>query len=143
MTTSTDGILCYGYILPDEGLPWQTDKYDNDFEKWYYSEVVPFKFAINWDSADSILRQQYFDKKWEFKQTNPLPGELVNYCSRDYPLYIIATEEHRCNKGKPVEITYRNFYNRDKANKLREFLLKYKIIEKTEKASWWLCSYQE
>jgi hypothetical protein len=63
MTTSTDGILCYGYIISEDvELPWQTEEYDNDFDYWYYKEVVPFKepFELTSDTAPP-LRELYFN----------------------------------------------------------------------------------
>lgn len=143
MTTSTEGILCYGYILPDEGLPWQTDDYEDDFEEWYYSEVVPFNFSIDWDSADSILRKQYFDKKWEFKQANPAPFKLVNYCSWDYPMFILAVVREEATKGNPTIINPVELleYSEKDIQELKEFAVKYNLIDETDKPQWWLCSY--
>ena len=106
MTTSTEGILCYGFII-NEGvdLPWNTENYNGNFDSWYYTEVVPFKkpFEMNSDTPPP-LRKLYFNLYYNFKQENPVPFKLVNYCSWDYPMFILAVVKEEATKGNPTII---------------------------------------
>jgi hypothetical protein len=145
MTTSTNGILCYGFIInEDVELPWKTDDYDNDFDNWYYTEVVPFKepFEIT-SNTDSKIRQEYFSLYYDFKQKNPAPFELVNYCSCDYPMFILAVARIKASRGDPTVINPLELteYSKEDTKDLKEFAVKYNLIDETDSPSWWLCSY--
>lgn len=117
MTTSTDGILCYGFII-NEGvdLPWNAEEYDRDFDSWYYTEV---------------------------KDKNPAPFELVNYCSCKYPMFVLAVVRIECERGNPTTINPLELleYSEEDTKELKEFAVKYNLIDETDKPEWWLCSY--
>lgn len=100
MGVSTDGQLCFG-VKFEEGFkfPWDAKPFAGDIEAWWmalrgykpifemYDERGEYK-----DGKEPSKAQQaaYYDHKAKFKDVNPLPVVLVNYCSYDCPMYIIA-----------------------------------------------------
>lgn len=145
MTTSTDGILCYGFII-NEGvdLPWNAEEYDGDFDSWYYTEVVPFKepFTIDSDTNPAIKRH-IIDLYYDFIDKNPAPFKLVNYCSCEYPMFVLAVAKIKCERGNPTTINPLELleYSEEDTKELKEFAVKYNLIDETDKPEWWLCSY--
>lgn len=101
MTTSTDGQLCFGVLFEEDyEFPWDDEKHDGDFEDWWLYEVCNYKnpFELYDDEGEYLGGQQppeskiseFLDTKLAFKAKHPTPIELVNYCSADCPMYIIA-----------------------------------------------------
>lgn len=100
MGVSTNGEISYGVAF-DEGyeFPWDKD-HDGDIDDWWIYGVHGFKHSFElFDSAGNYLNgrkppedeiSRYFDEKREFAAAHPLPVELVNYCSGDYPMYVLA-----------------------------------------------------
>ena len=107
MTTHTNGQICYGVIIStedDEGeivFPW--DKYEDGYgiEDWWIYDVLGFKHSFEiYDASGDYIDgveppnekiTQWYNERREFEKiAPPLPVTLVNYCSNDYPLYILA-----------------------------------------------------
>lgn len=115
MGTSTDGQICYG-IMFEEGIefPW-SDKYEDDIESWWLYEVCKYKPAFEiYDSDGEYLDGKrpseervllYYQQKREFEAAHPMPVKVVNYCSYEYPMYILAVPS-TCltnSRGYPAE----------------------------------------
>ena len=97
MGVSTDAILFYGILLPDDmgdGLPW-----GDDIEFWWGKENgFEHSFEIYNESGNylkgveperEIIRAYY--KEWfDWQGVNPMPVELIYYCSDEYPMYALA-----------------------------------------------------
>lgn len=118
MTTSTNGQLCYGIFFEDGyEFPWDSEKYDGDLESWWLYEVCKYQdpFVLYNSKGDYIdgrkppdeKETEYYNARHEFKDAHPCPVELVNYCSCDYPMYILAVSDQVkfANRGYPQEIT--------------------------------------
>lgn len=101
MGVSTDGQICFGIPFEEDYIfPWDNEKYEGDFDEWYLYEICGYKnpFELYNDKGeyidgkkplkDKIL--EYHDTKSNFSKEYPSPIELVNYCSGDCPMYIIA-----------------------------------------------------
>lgn len=133
MSTSTDGQICYGISLEGIEFPW------DGIEKWW-QEVNGFKHSIEIYSetdgggyvggkkpAESVINSYYEEeKKW--LEANPLPVEVVNYCSIDYPSYMLAVPESfkSCGRGYPLEFDPAELKVTDgQHQKLVDFCLKY------------------
>src|SRR3972149_1765833 len=102
MFTTTDGQLCYGFLLPEEiELPWERDNEENeDFDEidWWVKELnfKPSKEIYTEGRTEHLKGitkkdiTKYYREKRKFLESNPLPFELVNCCSIDYPKWILA-----------------------------------------------------
>jgi hypothetical protein len=102
MGQSTNGQICFG-IMFEEGFefPWTSDEDgEGDIESWWIYQVHGFKHDIElYDEAGNHIDgkepskedlEKYYGPQQAFEKAHPLPIELVNYCSGDYPMYILA-----------------------------------------------------
>ena len=98
MSTSTNGQICYGIAFEqDAEFPWDER---GDIEDWWVYDVLGFKHSfelfddngnyINGVKPSEERPGEYFDERQEFWKNKPLPVEIVNYCSCDRPVYILA-----------------------------------------------------
>jgi len=156
MGVSTDGQICYGILLDEEvELPWGDDKYDDGIYDWWVYTVKGYEppFEMFDDDGEYIggesnwTTQQidhYFEHLWLFRKQNPLPVELVNVCSNDYPIYIIAAPETcvRATRGYPLPFEPSQLDNVSLAQKeeLIKFCDDYEI-EYDGEPQWYLSSY--
>lgn len=101
MGVSTDGQICYGIFYKDSEensdlFPW--DEYD--IEGWWkkvngyvnpcpdpFDELGNYKPGFN-EKCPEV--SAYFRHQREWEEANPVPVELVNCCSGDYPMWIVA-----------------------------------------------------
>ena len=96
MGTSTNGQLCYGIVF-EEGFefPW-----GDDIEDWWTYTIHGFKHSFElFDSAGNYLNgrepsrdecSRYWQERRDFEALHPLPVEVVNYCSGECPMYLLA-----------------------------------------------------
>jgi hypothetical protein len=144
MGVSTDGQICFGILLNEE-TPWEVvdddgEKIYEDIEDWWL-EIKgfnpPVSYAENWE--------QWYEYKKNFKKENPLPVTLVNACSGEYPLWILAISVTliEANRGCPVAfdpaeelITWPN-----NVKILTDFCQEHEINIGDETPKWWLSSY--
>ncbi|MEO8298773.1 MAG: hypothetical protein ABI574_13300 [Burkholderiales bacterium] len=116
MGTSTDGQICFG-ITFEEGheFPWnKVDEYA-EIEDWWAYDVHGLKHSVElFDGAGNYLngrepskeeKRRYFDEIRAFKDAHPLPVTLVNYCSGDCPMYVLAApgSVRKASRGNPTE----------------------------------------
>lgn len=115
MGISIDGQICYG-VLFEEGyeFPWDCDEYHYDIEEWWLKTFIKFTPSVELFTEDGDYingrepTDEEFNKYFKEKQTalkdNPLPIELVNYCSGKYPEYILAAPSTYfvANHGDPT-----------------------------------------
>lgn len=97
MGTSSDANLFFGVIF-NEGFefPWG----EEDITHWWrlqngFTENDP---RINWS----------FQQRREWDEQNPLPVELVNYCSLDYPIIALAVADTviTAHRGYPKKVQF-------------------------------------
>lgn len=155
MSTSTNGQICYGYILSEDAeLPWRNDEYDYDIETWWTYGVLGFKHSFelfdekgNWiePRQSKEIEDKYFQEQRDFEETHEkLPYELVNYCSDDYPMYILAITK-TCmiaRRGYPEKFSPQEMemISQEENTDLSDFCKKYGI-ETEGKPGWYLSSY--
>jgi hypothetical protein len=152
MGTSTNGQLSFGVAFDEDfEFPWSDEKYEGDIEEWWrdvrgfvnpiecpFDDRGDYKPGIN---TDSPVISEYFAKQREWETANPIPVELVNYCSGDYPMWIIAAKHMENCRGTPQKVTMEFIRDTDEAfQRLSEFLDKYGIESENE-PDWWLTSY--
>lgn len=151
MGVSTDGIICYGIKFDEEyGFPWNDD--DIDIEDWWrvvsgfapsveiYDEQGGY---INGTRPDGSVIDRYYEELRKWDKENPLPVQEVNYCSGDYPLYILAIPGtvKRASRGFPEAFRPEELlFPEDARQALIDFCDKYSIDYEDE-PQWYLASY--
>ena len=157
MSVSTDGIIFYGWLF-EEGheFPWDLPDdgdFDGDMEKWWRS-VNGYKplFELYTDDGYAggkkpiqMKIDQYYSHQHEWEEANPLPFELVDYCSDECPIYALAVKGTvlTANRGYPKPFSPYNLSDTFTALQvayLETFCKKYGIELKGE-PQWWLASY--
>jgi len=99
MGTSTDGQICFGIQFEEDyRFPWNSD--NADIDNWWLYKICgytnPFELYdeegewLNGIKPSQGQIKEYYDPQREFEKEHPLPVELINYCSGDYPDYIVA-----------------------------------------------------
>lgn len=112
MGQSTNGQICFGVSFPEDfEFPWDVS-HEGDIEEWWKSLKGFVPLFEMWDAkgnykdgkkpseADS---KRYYDHQHKWEEANPIPVELVNTCSCDYPKYIVAVPgtEMTAYRGDP------------------------------------------
>lgn len=153
MGTSTDGQICYG-IAFEEGheFPWD-EKYGGDIDEWWVMGVHQYKPSfelfnekgeyLNGVEPSKNDTSRYFQERREFAEARPLPVELVNCCSGDYPQWIIAAKGTvtSARRGHPEVISKEQLeVSPDQEQALIQFCNTHGIDVGSE-AKWFLSSY--
>lgn len=150
MGISSDGIIAFGYAVGEDfEFPWE----DGDIDEWW-KKVNGFKdlyepysidgYAEGWSSDDSRF-SEYFAHRHKWEDAYPMPFELVNYCSCDYPIYalIVNGSKIRCNRGYPVKFDPNTLgASLKEYNKFLKFLRDFNI-EVMGEPEWMLMSYMD
>lgn len=148
MGTSTDGVLSFGVAFEEDfEFPWG----EQDIDDWWEDEMsfTPTKQPWDKDGAPSPNLTEaditlYFKEKREWGAANPLPVELVNYCSGDCPMYILAVPgtETRASRGSVEEIVPRNMVvDQEAIDKYLRFCNEYGIRLPIGRLRWLLSGY--
>lgn len=150
MSVSTDGQLCYGIVLEEDyEFPWSDEEWDNDIEDWWVYGILGYPRADFYDDhgkKPGTTHEQvdeYYKGLWAFRKENPLPVDVVNYCSDNAPMYILAvpSSKHSNSRGFPVEIDPEQLIvAHGEKMALLEFCDTYNI-ERDDEPKWWLSSY--
>jgi hypothetical protein len=153
MGVSTDGQLHFGIVF-EEGteFPWEMDEHEHDIEQWWrningYKDIFePYtdegEYAAGWSRNDPRF-DEYFRHSREWLVANPVPVEVVNYCSDSCPMYLLAVPGvgHSNNRGYPVKIDPTQLVvTPEQSNVLVGFCKKYGI-ETSDDPAWYLTSY--
>ena len=151
MSISSDGQLCYGIKLDEDiSLPWS-----NDIDHWWVYEINGYTNPLElFDENDEWIGgerapqhkiDEYYNTRREFDSQHPLPVELVNYCSYDYPMWIAAIPSTvlSCRRGYPKGFSPTQMeWDRNQpfvTAPLLHFVEKY-ISPIHEEPKWWLSS---
>lgn len=152
MGVSTDGQICFG-IMFEEGaeFPWDED-FGGDIDEWwmhvtgYVPSIHPYtgdgKYAPGFSEHDPRIKE-YYDEQRAWEKEHPCPIELVNYCSADCPMYIIAVPRtcNSCRRGYPEKFDPTDLtVKASEGEGLLEFCAKHGI-EVEGKPEWYLSSY--
>lgn len=153
MSTSTDGIIFFGILCPEEcELPWHDAIYDNDIEEWWRKEngfedilnpwTAEGDYAEGWSTNDPRF-DAYYQHRRDWIKSNPLPVDLIHHCSDSYPMFAIAVPntELTASRGCPERFDPAQLsVGTDQIEKLKAFLTKYEIPYDGE-PGWILTSY--
>lgn len=153
MTVSTDGQLCFGYLIDEDTvMPWDADPWDGDADDWWFEAILGFKpskqiYDEHGDYLDGVQPvdvDQYYAERRDFRAGHPsLPVELVNVCSVDYPQWIIAVPSTcmSCSRGYPERFVPSELaVLPEQIEALEEFLTTH-AIDHDGGPSWYLSSY--
>lgn len=154
MGQSTNGQICYG-IAFEEGFefPWEGEDGEADIQDWWTYHVNGFKHEFElYDEAGNHLPgkippsaedlEKYYGPKRAFEKANPLPVKLVNYCSGDCSMYILAVPGSfkMARRGYPEEFNPADLVVTEEQ---KAALLKFcadHSIEMPEEPKWYLSS---
>ncbi len=148
----------------DEGFefPWDADEFDGDIEEWWkhvngydnphycpFTEAGEYKddapvtvdqFGQKSVKHDDPRVSAYYEYRRKWMSSNPVPIEVVNYCSGDCPMYVLAVKHIECSRGYPQEIDPALLeVTDDDKQRLRDFLERFDI--EADEPKWWLTSY--
>lgn len=150
MSQSTDGNICFGILLDEDGeFPWSER---DDIEEWWLLDVCGFKSMYdkngNYISGtrppESVMITYYASKK-AFEKEHPCPVSLVNVCYIDNPIWIIAsnsTKFFNATRGDPTAFEPSELVApADAAAELLDFCSKYGIDIGEQAPRWYLSSY--
>lgn len=148
------GHLSYGCVF-EEGFefPWGDERYGGDIEDWWrdvkgFTRAVdsPFDEQGNYKpgiSEGSPEVSRYYTELQVWGIINPLPVKLVNYCSGDCPMYILASKDLRAKGGYSTPVSIGNIKCTDGTHqRLMSFLEEFGIVPEGE-IGWWLSSYSD
>lgn len=155
MGTSTNGQISYG-IKFDDGFefPWDSLEYEGDIENWWTHGVLGFRYSfelytpegnyIGGERPPQEKLDQYYAERREFEAKNPkLPVELDNYCSGDFPMYILSVKGvgTSARRGYPTAFNPSELVVTDEqVNELLGFCQAHGI-ELDGEPAWYLSSY--
>ena len=142
MGVSTDGEISFGVVFEDGfEFPWRDDDFDYELETWWKS-INGFTEKYDGDY------EAYRAKKDKFYAEYPLPVELVNYCSGEYPMYLLAVPGvgTSCSRGNPTDFNPLDLTVTDEQKQaLMDFINKYladaELSEEEIEPKWYLTSY--
>lgn len=152
MGVSTDGQICYGVMFDEDfEFPWLCEEFSGDEDEWWlvasgYKYDGPELFKDGWYieglNQDSPEVRAYFASRATWREAHPMPVRTVNYCSYEYPMYIIATPSSfkralrgYAEKFAPSELVP----NSDEVEALIKFCREYLGIEDAQ-PEWYLSS---
>lgn len=104
MSVTTNGQICFGIPFGErDDFPWQDDEWEGDIDEWWMRSVCGWKpskelYAPDGDYIDGRVPSDqeiddHYREQREFAKRNPLPVQMVNTCSGDYPMWIIAVAD--------------------------------------------------
>ena len=153
MGVSTDGQICCGVLLEEEiELPWDADQWDGDIDAWW-RDINGFKHSREVFDADGhylpgFSRQSdldwYYGEERDWDELHGrVPVELVNACSAEYPIWIVALPGscHVARRGDPEKFDPTELCVEATVTAvLTDFLDRFGI-EYDGAAAWYLSSY--
>lgn len=149
-----DGQLCYGILFEENyEFPWDSREWDGDIDNWWLYKVHrytnPFELFDeegNWingvEPAEEII-DQYYGERRKFRENRPpLPVELVNCRSCDYPIYILAIPDsvRIAHRGYPRKVIPVDFSSLIGGHDLLIRFCHVHNIKVKDEPRWWLSS---
>ena len=159
MSTSTDGILAYGYDLGGEESEWKVEGAGEYGELpplgWYNPEADDADFMGA--ALETLLAAQGFTDVWvrgadnaayfaNRKAAEAAVGvDLECYCSNEFPMFLVAAKTIRVGRGRVKTIDWqalgRERVEQDWDGKLAAALSVLGLVPKQTAPAWLLVSY--
>lgn len=156
MTQSTNAQICFGILLDDDNeFPWLDEQWNDDIDGWwlYQQGYEPIKqcYDENGEKIKGISEQdvEYFwGERRSFLNNNPMPVEIVQHCSCDYPMYILAIKGTFQDAGRGYPLSFKpeelilpeQFDGENDANYFLKYWADKWGLTYTGQASWYLSS---
>lgn len=138
MGTTTNGFIFYGFVFDeDHRFPWMNEDGEGEIDDWWL-KVTGFT-----PSPSSI--EKYFAERDAWQKEHPLPVEIENYCSADFPMYALAVPGTVTTgrRGGPTVLPFgalSKSVSLDKVNAFLEFCEKHEI-KPPHDLKWFVASY--
>jgi len=135
MGVSTDGQICFGNVYED-GFEFPWDAGDGDLEDWWRKQN-------GFDQSKDYPAEGWLEYGKEFEAAHPCPVELVNYCSGEYPMWMLAVPStcKSSSRGYPEKFQPSELVVPEAELKaFHDFCIKYDLVPE-EDAAWYLTSY--
>jgi hypothetical protein len=158
MSTSTDGILAYGYDLGGDEGEWliqEIDEYGQPALLWFDPEADDADFVEA--AKDALMTAHGFTGEWVRGADNSAYFAAKNaaekaigvkfdtYCSGDYPMYLMAAKVITVSRGSVIEIDWAALTQERVENqwddKLAAALLVLGLTPRQAAPKWLLASY--
>lgn len=136
MGQSTNGQLCYGVVFEDGyEFPWDAEPFDGDLEEWWRAEN-------GFDDTKGYPAEGWLEYQKQFDAERPCPAKLINYCSGEYPMYMLAIPSTALTawRGSPKRMDALPEMSEADQKAFALFLEKYDLKPEGE-AGWYLSSY--
>lgn len=153
MGVSTNGQISYG-ISFEEGFefPWSEER-GGDIDAWCIYDALGFKHSteiyadtksgyVNDVKPSDDVITAYYKEQHEFENAHPLPVEIVNYCSGEYPMHVLAVPStvKTAKRGFPTKFNPSELVvPDDERDALLTFCADHGIVH--EEPAWMLTSY--
>jgi hypothetical protein len=140
--------LYYGVVF-DEGFEFPWDTWGE--EDWWIEEIVGWKPPVElYDKDGNYINgfepskedhEKYYASLRKAREENPFPVKLINYCSGDCPMWMIAVGQgYRASRGYPEKINPELLVvSTEEVEILQGFIEKY--IGAYSAPGWYLTSY--
>ena len=147
MGVSTDGSICYGIWFGEEDFefPWSTEKFYHDIDDWWAMQNN-FLDGMNYEEFSAKFPEKnYFAERKECFKAHPCPIGVVNVCSCEYSMEILAVADsvRTCSRGYPTQLNIVELLatvTKESHADLLAFCDKYNIDIGDNEPQWWLGS---
>ncbi len=115
MGISTNGQINFGILFEEDfPFPWDKEEFQGDIDEWWIYEICGYKNPFElYDGKGEYLdgkkpseekSEEYYNLRSAFAMKHPLPITVVNCCSCDYHIDIIAIPNKglNCLRGDPT-----------------------------------------
>ncbi len=152
MGVSTNGQIAFGIPLEEDAeLPW--DDHEDGLEGWWREQTgwkEPFPL---WDATGNYVGGvkppeekigKWFDYQHKWDEGNPVPIKLVNVCSGDCPMWMLASNGtvRKAFRGYPERFDPSELKTpEDEGRSILDFCERYGIEVDASKVGWYLSSY--
>jgi len=148
MGKSTDANVCFGVKLEEGQEPWG----NKDVQNWWL-EVSGFEPSKEVFDSEGMLASgmtrldvdRYMKERAEFLKKHPLPFREVNYCSSEFPMFILACPSSviTAHRGFPHNLSlWKQTVKDEEITALEYFFADHMDLDSYD-PKWWICSYTD
>lgn len=150
MGMSTDATICYG-VLFDSNYEFPWDEQGLEIDDWWI-DTSGYEF-VGVGGTEYERSSREYSERAAWLASHSLPVALVNVCSGEYPIYVVAVPSTvlTAHRGEPVEFNPLDLAARlSRAIEAQEIAAFYSFLLEhldddplSPPAIWYLSSYKE